>query len=438
MEHRRRHWIVISILLTLVLGGTGALITGCKLLDASPPPSTLSTGAEKDFRLMAEAWNTIQRSYVDRKAVNPHLMTYGAISGMVDSLGDTGHSRFLNPEMVQQEMNLIRGKLEGIGAEIQKKNNQVTIVAPMDGSPAEKAGLKPGDVILKVDGKEVGGLPLEQVASRILGPSGTPVRLTILNPSTGESREMTLVRANITLRNVTWQFLAGTRVVHLRISSFSRGVSKDLEKALTAIQRQEPAGIILDLRNNPGGILAEAVRVASQFLDGGNVALERNSAGKITPVPVESGGLALTIPMVVLVNEGTASAPEIVAGALQDARRARLVGETTFGTGTVLEKFSLSDGSALLLATEEWLTPAGRTIWHRGISPDFVVSLPPNVNPLFPQAEKGLTEEDLRGSKDEQLLRALGLFSHRAEERAREGYTPLFSFPLFIISRVLA
>ncbi|HYB20367.1 MAG TPA: S41 family peptidase, partial [Thermodesulfobacteriota bacterium] len=438
MKYRRHYQVVVSLLLLLGLVAGGRLITGCKVLDASPAPNTLSAGPEKDFRLMAEAWNRIRQSYVDQKAANPRLMTYGAIGGMVDSLGDTGHSRFLNPEMVQQEMNLIRGKLEGIGAEIQKKNNQITIVAPIDGSPAEKAGLKPGEVILKVEGKEVSGLPLEQVASRILGPSGTPVQLTILNPSSGETKEMTLLRANITLRNVTWQFLPETRVVHLRIASFSRGVSHDLKKALTAIRRREPGGIILDLRNNPGGIFGEAVRVASQFLDRGNVALERNSAGEINPVPVEPGGLALTTPMVVLVNEGTASAPEIVAGAMQDSRRARVVGETTFGTGTVLEKFSLSDGSALLLATEEWLTPAGRTIWHRGISPDFVVSLPPNANPLFPQAEKDLTEEGLRAAKDEQLLRALDLLSCPAERRARRGYAPLFSFRGFIISRGLA
>jgi carboxyl-terminal processing protease len=419
MKYRRLRSVVISLLLASLLGAAGSLIIGCKLLDASPP-STLSAGAKPDFHLMAEAWDTIQRSYVDPKAVDPRLMTYGAISGMVDALGDTGHSRFLSPEMAHQEMNLIRGKLEGIGAEIQNKNNLITIVSPMDGSPAEKAGLKPGDVILKVNGEEVGGLPLEQVASRILGPSGTPVQLTIFKPSTAETREITLVRANITLRNVTWQLLPGTRIAHLRLASFSRGVSKALKKALVDLQPRKPAGIILDLRNNPGGIFDEAVDAASQFLDGGNVALERNSAGKIDPVPVKSGGLALTIPLVVLVNEGTASAPEIVSGALQDAHRAKLVGEKTFGTGTVLEKFSLSDGSVLLLAIEEWLTPSGRTIWHRGISPDLVVSLPPNVTPLFPRAEKGMTEEELRASKDEQLLRALDLFSHHAEERVRD------------------
>jgi carboxyl-terminal processing protease len=187
-------------------------------------------------------------------------------------------------------------------------------------------------------------------------------------------------------------------------------VTKDLRKALMVIQERKLTGIILDLRNNPGGIFDEAVSSASQFLNGGNVLLEKNSQGKITPVPVESGGLRVSLPVVALINGGTASAAEIVAGALQDSRRAKLVGEKTFGTGTVLEMFPLQDGSALLLAVKEWLTPAGRLIWHRGIVPDVPVSLPPDVTPLFPETERMMAEEELRASDDRQLLRALDLF----------------------------
>ena len=421
MGFLKRYWKGMgTALLAVALGVAGGLITGCHSWVASPSSGTIASRAEPDFQLMAEAWNTIQRVYVDRKGTNPQLITYGAISGMVDSLGDTGHSRFLSPKMVRQETNRIRGNLEGIGAEVQKKYNQLTIVAPLDGSPAQKAGLKPGDVILKVNGEEVSDLPLEQAVSRILGPAGTPVQLTLFTPSTGETREMTLVRAKIVLRNVTWHFLPGTRVVHLRIASFSSGVSTALKEALMTIQPQRPAGMILDLRNNPGGLFDEAVGVASQFMDKGIVALERDAAGKITPFPVKSGCLAPSLPLVVLVNGGTASAPEIVAGALQEAGRAKVVGEKTFGTGTVLEKFSLSDGSALLLATEEWLTPSGRTIWHQGIRPDVIVPLPAEVLSLFPEAEKGMTEGELKASRDEQLSRALDLLSRHAEEQARD------------------
>ena len=392
-------------------GAVLGMVLGCQIFGPFPPSGKIPPEAEGQFRLMGEAWNTIQKSYVDRKAVDPQRMTYGAIGGMVEALEDTGHSRFLTPEMVEQEKNQSRGLLEGIGAEVQRKNNRVVIVTPMDDSPAQKAGLKPGEVILKVNGEDVSDLPLEMVATRILGPPGSAVTLSLLIPENGQRREVTLIRARVTLHNVTWQPLPGTPVVQVRIASFSRGVTRDLRNTLKMIRGEGAGALILDLRNNPGGLLEEAVGTASQFLPEGNVVLERDAAGKVTPVPVKPGGLLYDLPMVVLVNEGTASAPEIVAGALQDYRRAKIVGGKTFGTGTVLERFPLSDGSALLLAVEEWLTPNGRAIWHRGITPDAVVSLPLDVNPFFPRAGKKITPEDLTKSGDLQLLEALKLLS---------------------------
>ena len=399
----------IKCLVSLVLGLIGGAILSCHLLMAFTPSDKIPPQAEANFKLMTEAWNTIERLYVDRKAINPQRMTYGAIGGMVDSLGDTGHSRFLTPEMLKQEQNLARGRFEGIGAEVQMKNNQLIIVAPIDGSPAQRAGLKPGDIILKVDDQDVGGLPLDQAVERILGPAGTQVKLSILNPKTTTTKDITLIRASIIVRSITWHLLPGTSVVDLRIATFSRGVTKDLRNALLAVEKEGITGLILDLRNNPGGLLDEAVSAASQFLSTGNVLLEKNAAGKIHPVPVRSGGAATSLPLVVLINGGTSSGAEIVAGALQDGRRARLVGEKTFGTGTVLQTFSLSDGSALMLAIEEWLTPDGHVIWHHGITPDVVVSLPPDATPLIPANEKELTAEELHKSKDVQLLRALDL-----------------------------
>jgi carboxyl-terminal processing protease len=409
----------------IILGLATGVVLGCQLLGAFTPSDKIPAEAAPKFRLMAEAWNTIENVYVDRKAVNPQRLTYGAISGMVDSLGDAGHSRFLSPEMMQQERNFSKGLLEGIGAEVQMKNNQVVIVAPMDDSPAQRSGLKPGDIILKVDGEEVSGLSLEQVSARILGPAGSSVNLTILNPGTGRTMTLTLVRARVILHNVKWQPLPGTGVAHVRIAMFSQGVSKDLRKALKTLQKEKLTGVILDLRNNPGGLFEEAVETTSQFLASGNVVLEKDAAGKVTAIPVQPGGVAIAIPMVVLINGGTASAPEIVAGALRDAGRSRLVGETTFGTGTVLKPFTLSDGSALLLAVEEWLTPAGQVIWHKGISPDVLVPLPPEVPPLFPEAEKGMTITGLRQSHDEQLLRALDLLTNPMKQQARSGYSVL-------------
>jgi carboxyl-terminal processing protease len=191
--------------------------------------------------------------------------------------------------------------------------------------------------------------------------------------------------------------------------TFSKGVAKKLRETLFTIQREKMTALILDLRNNPGGLYNEALSTAGQFLRGGNVLLEKNGLDKIRPVPVQPGGAATALPMAVLINGGTSSGAEIVAGAFQDAHRAKLVGEKTFGTGTVLQTSLLSDGSALMLAVEEWLTPDGHVIWHHGITPDVVVPLPPEVTPLLPVTERELTAEKLKESGDVQLLRALDL-----------------------------
>ena len=391
-------------LLALCLAvGMGAGVMFDRWMFRAFVPSSAAT----DFQLMSEAWNTIARHYVDRAAVQPKTITYGAISGMVDALGDTGHSVFLNPEMVKRVRVAERGQMKGIGVEIQMKNRRVVIVAPMDNSPARRAGLRPGEIIMSVDGRDIAGLPLDQVAARISGPAGTSVKLAILDPQTNRVRDVTLVRAAIKLENVTWQRLPGTEVADVRIASFNDDAAKDLRGALVEIQRQRLRGLILDLRNNPGGVLDEAVAAASQFLTNGNVLLVKNAAGKISPVPVQPGGLAMEIPLAVLINRGSASGAEIVAGALNDAHRATLVGETTFGTGTVLNEFPLTDGSELMLAVQEWLTPSGHSFWHQGIAPDLEVALPADVNPLVPVMERDLTAAGLQVSDDKQLLRAL-------------------------------
>ncbi len=397
----------LKLVIVFVMSG----LIACHLLSAYTPPSTVPPQAESHFRLMAEAWNAIERIYVDRKAIDPKKMTYGAIGGMVDSLGDTGHSRFLSPEMLKQETGLTRGEFEGIGAEVRMKKGQLVIVAPIDGSPAQRAGLKAGDIILKVDEKEVTGLPLNQAVDLILGPAGSSVKLTILNEKSGRTKEVSLIRARVVFQSVSWHHLPGTSVAHLRLAAFNTGVAKDLQKALPTMLEEGLTGIILDLRNNPGGLYQEAVATASQFLSSGNVLIEKDALGKTKPVPVQPGGLATAVPLVVLINGGTSSGAEIVAGALQDAHRARIVGEKTFGTGTVLQTFKLSDGSALMLAIEEWLTPAGHNIWHHGISPDIEVPLPTDVIPLIPVTEREMTAKELKQSQDVQLLRGLDLLT---------------------------
>ena len=375
--------------------------------------SKIPSNAKADFGLIAEAWNTIQSYYVDRAAVKPRPLTYGAISGMVDALGDTGHSTFLSPDMIKEQEEFTKGKYKGIGAEVMMKGEHVVIVAPLDGSPAQKAGLRPGDIIIGVNGQDTTGLSLFQVVKRISGPAGTTISLSILNPTTGRRSEVSMIRASITVKNITWHQLPGTEIAHLRIAAFSDGVAQSLKKALENIKQEDLKGIILDLRDDPGGVLDESISAASQFLSEGNVLIEKNVKGQTTPVAVEKGGVAPHTPVVCLVNEGTASAAEILAGALKDHRRARLIGTTTFGTGTVLEQFPLSDGSALQLAIKEWLTPDGSTIWHKGITPDVVVSLPEGVAPLLPEAELDMTAQDLMESKDVQLLDALKLLTRQ-------------------------
>jgi carboxyl-terminal processing protease len=401
----RRLSLIGLILLALLTGCLGGAALDRQVLAAPvlvpAPANGLNTS------LINEAFNTIRRSYVESAIAQPDKLTYGAIAGMVEALGDTGHSTFLTPTMRQQEHNFTQGSFEGIGAEVQMKNDHVVIVAPMDGSPAQKAGLKPGDIILKVDGLDVSGMPLDQVVAKIVGPANSQVTLTIQDPTTGESRDLTLTRAKIDLHSVTSGYIPGTRILHLRISGFSENVTKDVQAALAGASQQGATGIILDLRNDPGGLLGEAVGVASEFLRTGNVLQEKNAQGKITEVPVHATGTTTDLPTVVLINQGTASASEIVAGAIQDAGRATLLGETTFGTGTVLNEFELSDGSALLLATEEWLTPKGRVIWHQGITPDIKVVLPVKTSPLTPETEQGMAVADLQASGDTQLLRAL-------------------------------
>ncbi|HEY9087400.1 MAG TPA: S41 family peptidase [Anaerolineaceae bacterium] len=409
-----------TFIAALFLGMTAGIVLERQVFDrlALNIPVTGQPSEETvDMGLIQEAWNTINRIYVDRDAVKGRELTYGAISGMVDALGDTGHSRFLTPEMVAEENSFTEGQFEGIGIEVQMQDGQLTVVAPLDGSPAQDAGLEPGDVIQKVNGEEITGQPLEEIVGKIKGPAGTSVDLTVLKADSGNAQDLTLERKRIPLDNVNWNPVPGTTVAYVRISAFTRGIGDELKQALKDAKDQGMQSVVLDLRNNPGGLLQEAVAVASQFLADGYVMQEKNASGRVTPVEVVPGGEGTSLPLVVLINQGSASASEIVAGALQDANRARLVGETTFGTGTVLNQFNLSDGSALLLATEEWLTPEGRVIWHKGIDPDEPVALEEGAFPINPYSLSSMRPEEVASSGDAQLIKALEMLDQPVTQR---------------------
>ncbi len=382
-------------------------------------PAPRSSLVALNDSLIREAWNVIDQNYVDRPAVQSESLTYGAIQGMVDALGDTGHSRFLTPQMVQSERSLLRGSYVGVGLEIAMRNGRATIVAPMDNSPASSAGLHSGEQIIKVEGRDISQLPIDQLAQQIMGPAGSTVILSILDPRAGTTFDVPLVRAEIRVNNVSWQLIPGSRFADLRIAAFSQGVTAGVKAALEEIQRQGLPGAVLDLRNNPGGQLSEAIGVASQFISSGEVLLERDARGDVRPDHVVPGGVALSLPLVVLIDGGTASAAEIVAGALQSQGRASLAGETSFGTGTVLQMFRLSDGSQILLAVEEWLTPQGTTIWHKGITPGTLIELKPDAEIMTPSTLRDMTREAFLSGGDLQLIKAVEMLSRKTDTSGR-------------------
>jgi carboxyl-terminal processing protease len=362
-----------------------------------------------EFDIFWQAWDIVHRYFVDREALDTTQLTYGAIRGMITALGDEGHTSFLTPEEVARHETDVSGVYSGIGARIGMENGLPVIVAPFDGSPAEAAGIKAGDIIIEVDGEDVTSWTLNDVVDHIRGEAGTDVVLTVLRPDESESYEITVTRGEIDSPTATWIMLPGTQVALVRLSQFSADATSEL---VTAIREAKAAGataLIMDVRNNPGGLLDQAIDVVSQFVDSGVALQEADAAGKRKNFPVRSGGVATDIPMVVLINRGSASASEIFAGAMQDHDRAVLVGETTFGTGTVLEPFTLADGSVLMLGTKQWLTPSGRLIRKVGIEPDVILELPIGTELIYPSLAEDMTVEELLNSEDAQVLKALEL-----------------------------
>jgi len=398
--------IVTTLLgLTLLMTGfVGGVVTATTLGPGAAPVAFAQQSQPKDFHLFWQAWSLIERNFVDQDVLESKELTYGAIEGLLESLGDIGHTRFLTPEERQEQRTAIQGRIEGIGAEVTMRDGRITIVTPIDGGPAQQAGLRPGDVVVSVDGEDVSGQDLQDVVDKVRGPAGTTVTIVIFRPDEQRFHEYTITRASVQVRNVRWEMLPDAGVAHIRISQFAGGVTDDLRTALTEARAQGATGVVLDLRNNPGGLLDQAIGVTSEFLGEGTILLEENRDGDRRSYTVRSGGLWTDMPVVVLINRGSASGSEVVAGALQDHQRATLVGERTFGTGTVLSTFQLDDGSAMLLAVANWLTPSGRQIKGNGIEPDVAISLPLNSIPASPaQAASG----DPVALEDVQLQRAI-------------------------------
>lgn len=398
---------VVLVLFTSTVFGAGVALGGSGLL--FQPGVVRAADQPTEFDTFWDAWNIVHRYFVDRDALDATRLTYGAIRGMVAALGDEGHTTFLTPEEVARQRTGISGKFSGIGAQVGLEDGLPVIIAPFDGSPAAEAGIKAGDIIIEVDGVDVTSWPLGDIVENIRGEAGTEVKLTVVRPDEGTSYEITIVRGEINSPNATWAMLPGTDVALIRLSQFSADATEELIEAVREAEAAGATRLIMDVRNNPGGLLRQAISVTSQFLTDGNVLQQEDADGKRQVFPVREGGIATDIPMVVLINRGSASSSEIFAGAMQDHERAIVVGETTFGTGTVLQPFRLNDGSTLMLGTSQWLTADGRLIRKRGIEPDVTIELPIGTQLLSPSVVKGLSIQEFLESEDAQLLKALEL-----------------------------
>ncbi len=402
-----RKIILIAFACIVLFGGGYALgASGFKASLAKFPNVTISRTLppdkqDLDFSLFWRVWDTLSAKYFDKSKLNPGKMVYGAISGMVSAIGDP-YTVFLSPEenkIVEEDLN---GALEGVGIQIGYRGTQLAVIAPLPDSPAEKAGVKAGDFIIgiKDDAKGVDqgtvGMSVPDAVALIRGKAGTRVTLTLLRETSPEAIVVELTRAKIEVPTLITTYVGeGESVAHIQLLKFGAETEAEWNKAVREILRKESVkGIVLDLRNNPGGYLQGAVDVASDFLKTGSVVVtEERGDGTKNEFKVERLGLLTSTPTVVLINEGSASASEILAGALRDIRKITLVGETTFGKGTIQEPIDVNGGAGLHITIARWLTPGGLWVDEKGLEPDVEV------------------EDDEATPEDEQLNKALELLA---------------------------
>jgi carboxyl-terminal processing protease len=398
--------VVIVIALGSFAGGfvTGHLLPFANLPGLSAPtveaPSTVSPDQQSAtpqelqalFAPFWEAWNLVHANYVDQPVDDVALMR-GAISGMMEALGDQ-HSSYMDPESFKQANEGLEGEYEGIGAYVDTTTEFLTVTSPIPGSPAEKAGLLPGDQIIAIDGEDMTGIDAEVVRLKVLGPAGSTVILTVLRNGANEPLDFEIVRARISIASASGEMLEND-IAYVQVTTFGTKTTPELLTTLNDLMAQNPRGIILDLRNNGGGFLQTSVEVTSQFLGEGVVLHEQYGDGTRDTYTAIPGGLATdaSIPMIVLINEGSASASEIVAGALQDTGRAKLVGTVSYGKGSVQNWIPLNgENGAVRITIAKWLTPNENTIHQVGLTPDYPMDM---------------TFEDRQADEDPQLDEAI-------------------------------
>lgn len=353
----------------------------------------LGQPTDVDFGLFWDAWRVIEKDYVDRNNLNRQSMVYGAINGLVKALGDP-YSVFMEPTESKQFVDDMSGSFDGIGAEIGIRKDVLTIIAPLEGNPAEKAGLKAGDKVLKINDTLTAGLSIDEAIRLIRGPRGTAVTLLIARDEWEETKEFKITRDTIKIPIISWQ-LKDDSIGYIRLSSFTQNSSQEFSRVVTEILKSQPKGLILDLRNNGGGYLEMAVDIASWFIPKGEVVVSEDFGDGEKNEYRSNGYEKLNnLPTVVLINEGSASASEILAGALRDIKKTKLVGKKSFGKGSVQQLENLKGGSSIKITVAKWLTPNGFSISQKGIEPD---------------VEVDLTSKDIDEMKDPQLDKALEL-----------------------------
>ncbi len=353
-----------------------------------------------DFSLFWKVWDLVKKKHIDSNKLNAQKMVYGAINGMLKATGDP-YTNFFNPQESRDFSQDIAGSFEGIGAELGVKNKILTVIAPLDNSPAQKAGLMTGDKIIKVNNKIVSDLSIDQAVDLIRGEKGTIVKLTIIRKGEEKTKEIAITRDVIELKSVTVNLkkFQKNRIAYVRITQFSENTDQEFDVAMSKIITAKSKGIILDLRNNPGGLLNKAVAIASRMIPAGKVVVsEEDSNGKIQSLNTLGGDKLSSIPMVVLINEGSASAAEILSGALRDDRGVILIGKTSFGKGSVQQLINLSGGSSIKITIAKWLTPKGNYIMKKGIKPDIKVNM---------------TLDDYKNKRDPQLKKALEVIENK-------------------------
>jgi carboxyl-terminal processing protease len=396
MDRRAFPRFLIAVLLALAL--------------AVPAVAAEDDAPALDDGLIAEVLTLLEERYVDDDVLTTDNLSVGAIRGIVDALGDDGHTQYLTEEEFKVEQAILEGRVAGIGVVLDQRSSAPLVISVVDGSPAARAGLRAGDIIATVDGVETARLPLSELGDLVRGEPGTLVRLGIERPGDADLLDVGILRADVEVDPVGWAMAPGSDVAVIRIVQFSVGAGRQVREAVEQALDEGATGFVLDLRGNPGGLVDETLDAMSAFLDEGVAYLERKRDADPIEVRVDAGrAIDTEIPVVALVDYGTASSGEILAAGLRDNGRATIVGEQTFGTGTILNTLRLSDGSALRLGVREWLAPDGEGVFRVGVAPDEEIAMPLGGTRLSPPDLLTLTPIDFENSEDVPLRHAVRL-----------------------------